>query len=418
MSNYKAKMTLLADAIRSKSNISNKLTIENMISAINNISAEVGVQFYLCADVVQGAAGAQYYEVSGATAFPDCNGKYYLTDIISPIDGVAPVWKHETKTMYLFGAYAVVQITPDYSGDSGNLYHAYNYTGGTFPATGWSDVDEVDFGLKVTLKTSAPTEKTWSGYKAVWSDADGYIFEETATDGLEYGTGFTPAVGSIYNSDATITVAKLFEKTKPITYNDTSCLIYIDGTSVSNQALAPNKHEVTFGSGVTASDGYLQIPNTEDGRIKTTSKYDGFGGTLKQWTWDYYFIADGTYLSISGRSNEYWCIECHNGEGTYLYFRGQNTSTKRLPVTYTKNELIGLSMQWDDGVLHVWNKGTYIGQCAPTFLASEGVDLGINTDTGGGRVEYMPDKIKLFRFSNKARYTPGVDFELPAGFVE
>jgi hypothetical protein len=43
MSNYKAKMTLLADTIRSKSNISNKLTIENMISAINNISTDAGI---------------------------------------------------------------------------------------------------------------------------------------------------------------------------------------------------------------------------------------------------------------------------------------------------------------------------------------------------------------------------------------
>lgn len=282
-------------------------------------------------------------------------------------------------------------------------------------SSGGGGVDKVEFYQCSDVDTE---NKTWSGNKAVWSDADGYIFEETATDGLEYGTGFAPAVGGVYNSDATINIAKLFEKTKPITYNDTSCLIYIDGTSVSNQALAPNKHEVTFGSGVTASDGYLQIPNTEDGRCATTSKYDGFGGTLKQWTWDYYFIADGTYLSISGRSNEYWCIECHGGEGTYLYFRGQNTSTKRLPLTYRKNKLIGLSMQWDDGVLHVWNKGTYIGQCVPTFSASEGVVLGINTDMGGGNVNYMARKIKLFRFSNKARYTPGVNFELPEGFLE
>lgn len=30
---------------------------------------------------------------------------------------------------------------------------------------------------------------------------------------------------------------------------------------------------------------------------------------------------------------------------------------------------------------------------------------------------YTKDKIKLFRFSNKARYTPGVNFELPEGFL-
>ena len=259
------------------------------------------------------------------------------------------------------------------------------------------------------------TAQTWTGNKAVWSDADGYIFEDTITEGLTYGTGFTPAAGGVYNSDATINIAKLFEKTKPITYNDASCLIYIDGSSLSNQALAPNKHEVTFGSGVTASDGYLNIPNNQSGRIYTTARGDGYGGALIEWTWDYYFISDASYLCCSGHSDRGWCLE--GSPGSSLYFRGQNSDEKRLNVTYNQNELVGLSLQWQNGTLYVWNNGKYVGECTPTFANCNGYTLGIVCDGWDGNYDRMADKLKFFRFSNKVRYTPGVDFELPEGFI-
>ena len=51
---------------------------------------------------------------------------------------------------------------------------------------------------------------TWTGFKAVLTDGV-YTFEETATAGLTYGVAYTPAVGSIYNSGATIRVAKLWD---------------------------------------------------------------------------------------------------------------------------------------------------------------------------------------------------------------
>ena len=177
---------------------------DGTVSTLSGGGGGSSMEFYQCADVTQ---GAQHYEVSGATAFPDCNGNYYLTDIISPIDGVSPVWKHETKEMYLFGAYEIAQITPDYTGNSGNLYHAYGYTGGTFPASGWEDVDSTDYGLKVSLKISEPTEKIWSGYKTVKVDGF-YTFEETLTTGLSYDL-MTPSIGNIYNSDASAKIASL-----------------------------------------------------------------------------------------------------------------------------------------------------------------------------------------------------------------
>lgn len=59
--------------------------------------------------------------------------------------------------------------------------------------------------------TVAPegVSKTWQGYKAILVDGS-YEFETTATTGLSYGAGYTPVIGKIYNSDATIRVASMW----------------------------------------------------------------------------------------------------------------------------------------------------------------------------------------------------------------
>lgn len=483
MSNYKAKMTLLADAIRSKSNISNKLTIENMISAIDNISGSSGVDvsgltalsdnvrsgytfigakgtvqegtmqpavpkihtegngvfitfyregyislprndngeliphgycrfidFYKCASVAQGEI---YYTVSNAIAYPECNGDYYLVDGTEP-----PMYKHQTAELYLHKLWyeSTAEICTGHADENTRQlrYQRYEWDEEGLPESGWEDNHMEDYGLVVTQKMAEPKNKTWTGYKAVWSNLSGYTFEETLTEGLTYGSAFVPKQGGIYDSAAGIEVSKLFEATKPINHNDTFCLIYIDGTTIANQALAPNKHDVTFGNGVTAQDGYLNITNDQSGQILTTAKTDGYGGSLKEWTWDYYFMSDASYLDCSGHSVYRWTVE--GVPGNSLFFRGQNTDGKKLGVTFTQNELVGLSLQWDNGILHVWNKGKYVGTCTPTFPNCNGTSFGIGCDESSWN--RMADKIKFFRFSNKARYTPGVDFELPEGFVE
>ena len=52
--------------------------------------------------------------------------------------------------------------------------------------------------------------KTWTGYKAVLEDVV-YSFEEAVTEGLTYGTAYTPNKNSIYNMEATIKVDKLWD---------------------------------------------------------------------------------------------------------------------------------------------------------------------------------------------------------------
>lgn len=270
----------------------------------------------------------------------------------------------------------------------------------------------MDFYKCASVDTTA---KTWDGYKAVF-DGEYYYFEETVTEGLSYGTAFTPAVDVIYSADATVVVSALYKKSDPITLNDTNCLIFIDGSSLSNQALAPNKQEVTFGTGVTFADGYIVCPNNSSGRITANARNDGFGGSLTTWTWDYYFISDASYLDCSGHTDRNYAPTLEGLPGESLFWRSQNSEGKRLGVPFEQNQLICLSMQWDAGELHIWNKGKYIGVTTPSFTDHSGTTLGINCDGWNGNYDRMADKIKLFRFSNIARYIPGVDFELPEGF--
>jgi hypothetical protein len=269
------------------------------------------------------------------------------------------------------------------------------------------------FGDNAVYKCASvdTVNKTWSGYKAIWSDEYGYSFSETLTDGLSYGSAFEPIPGGVYDRDVMVEVSELFEAVRPITTNDNACLIYIDGSSLTNQALAPNKHEVTFGSGVSLQDGYVITPNNSSGVITTTAQSDGYGGALSEWTWDFYFVSDGTTLEISGHTSYGWCIM--GGPGGNLHFRHKGGE---LAVPYNANELVGMSLQYDNGVIHVWSKGVYKGSIAKVMPNCAGKSFGIGWNAYGD-YDRMTDKIKLFRFSNKARYTPGVDFELPDGFI-
>ena len=360
--------------------------------------------FYKCAEVF-GPEKVSGFIVSGAGA-SDVNGRYFLSDMV--VGGVDEIYKNENNDFYLYRMGSTWYIAYTMSATYAH-YSAYYLDAWTTDSAGEEPPPAV---AKEQVTVDADTPKTWNGYKAVWSEEDGYSFEETVTENLSYGSALVPVPGGVYDSNARIEVSKLFESVKPITTNDTACLIYIDGSSLTNQALAPNKHDISFGSGVNLQNGVINTPHDSSGRITTTGKADGYGGTLTGWTWDFYFISSASYACLSGHSDNGWCLEASSGNN--FGFRGTSTD---LGVVYNKGELIGLSMQWDNGVLHVWNKGKYVGTCAPSFPQNDGKTLGIGCDGWNGNFDRMTDQIKLFRFSNKARYTPGVDFELPEGFI-
>ena len=192
--------------------------------------------------------------------------------------------------------------------------------------------------------------------------------------------------------------------------NDTNTLIYIDGTSITNQALSMDAQSISFGSGVTMSDGYLNIPASSDGRITTTAVAGGYGGSLSAWTMDFYFEASASTLYINGNTDyaNAWVI---TGSGNQELVQ-RSTSTS-FGVTYIPATLIGLSLQYDNGTLHIWNKGVYVKQVTMSFTNASGLSFGIGCDGWNGNYSNYISRLKLFRFSNVARYTPGSDFEIP-----
>ena len=367
--------------------------------------SRVSFSYYQCA-AVYGPHKVDGFIVSGAGK-AEVNGNYLLTDLKTEED--TPIYKHETAEYYYFEMWGEKGIctSPTQYPSEGLYYNMYDE--GWYPGSGEAEPAPTVTAGMITVDADVP--KTWSGYGVYWSEDEGYKFSETLTTCLSYGTWLIPELGKVYDAQARVEVSKLFESVKPITTNDTACLIYIDGTSLSNQGKAPNKHEVTFGSGVSLQNGYVNMTNDESGQILTTARSDGYGGSLAEWTWDYYFLSDANSLDCSGHSGYGWCIEGNPGQE--LYFRGHS---KKFGVVRQQNQLVALSLQYDNGNVHVWNSGKYVKSFAWNAPNCDGIPFGIGC-IADGDYDRMADNIKLFRFSNKARYVPGQDFELPEGFI-
>lgn len=112
------------------------------------------------------------------------------------------------------GNFQALSFNGTEASNSGNPETIENYYG-------WNGVLPVpDKGIKVgeaaeyyKCASVDTTAKTWTGYKAVLTDGV-YSFEETVTEGLTYGTAYTPAAGNIYDAEATVQVNKLWDGIK------------------------------------------------------------------------------------------------------------------------------------------------------------------------------------------------------------
>lgn len=158
--------------------------------------------FYLCAEVF-GPSKVSGFIVSGAGTAA-VNGNYLPTDLKTEED--TPIYKHETAEYYYFEMWGEKGICtrPTQYPSEGLYYNMYDE--GWAVGSGAHDAPTVNKG-NIILNAEAP--KTWNGHKAVWSDENGYSFEQTLTTGLSYERGFTPEVGNIYDGNATVIVANL-----------------------------------------------------------------------------------------------------------------------------------------------------------------------------------------------------------------
>lgn len=237
------------------------------------------MEFYKCASVYV-PSKVDGFIVSGA-GNSAVNGDYIDTGMTNEEDGT-PIYKHVTEEFYYITMYGdkgictsptshVVDGMYYYDQWEGKWY-CYTVNGGVEPAP------EVTAG-KVTINADVP--KTWDGYKAVWSDEDGYSFEETLTTGLAYSSGFTPSIGGIYSADAKIIASALYKK--------------INGRSVLNLVSSRD-------SGINGT--YKQVAGTEYGTKECRWQYMNSNYPTRNIHWGtptvggYY--GDDSYVGVEG----------------------------------------------------------------------------------------------------------------------
>ena len=174
-----------------------------------------------------------YHDITGEPVVKQASGTSASTDIIvSGCDYTA-----------INGTYKLTEETKNNTGKERQWYNTSDPSITIYHDAGWwcigkygdytmaqvhSDVDDPvsissDFGPSDVDFTNPPKlawagdsgsgapevpANTWTGYKAVLTtDADGkkyYEFEETITEGLSYGYGFTPIVGKVYDREAMV----------------------------------------------------------------------------------------------------------------------------------------------------------------------------------------------------------------------
>lgn len=110
-------------------------------------------------------------------------------------------------------------------------------------------------------------DNTWTGYKAVLSGGV-YTFEATATTGLTFGGGYTPVPGNIYDSTASVQVARLWNGVVIPVPAYSIPLTEAAGTAASGQTITTTGTPVfstVGGRSCAYLDGstYFELPDTD-----------------------------------------------------------------------------------------------------------------------------------------------------------
>lgn len=189
------------------------MKVGNEIFTPGNIRISSGgsMDFYKCA-AVYGPKKATYINVAGAGTSA-VNGDYEKTEITNESGG--EVWKHKTADYYYYQYSEYWCINADYNADGWSaLYYSYDsvswYIGYDYDTDTWTG--ESPAPTVTERQETLDAQKTWDGYKAVLTDGV-YAFEETVTEGLTYGNGYTPTVGEVYADGALLSIKRLWSGT-------------------------------------------------------------------------------------------------------------------------------------------------------------------------------------------------------------
>lgn len=221
-----SELTALADAIRSKSGISGKLTISGMTDAVAGIEVGGGgMEFYECASYTPDADAYTKYSFTLTNATKEkANGTYIRTMWVEDNDldmddyKVSGTWKNENGWILREDA-GYGEFNYRIEDDSG----AEQYYFDSFPTVRLTDYNssywvDTDSYTPATLTFSAwqtqempATAESWSGYKLEQNnDTGAWTTTDTLVENMQV-LYQKPKVGEIYSADTSILIKKMFD---------------------------------------------------------------------------------------------------------------------------------------------------------------------------------------------------------------
>lgn len=227
------------------------------------------------------------------------------------------------------------------------------------------------------------TDKTWAGFKAVLVEGV-YAFEEVATPGLTYGVAFIPAVGGIYNADATIAISGMWQGRDP------SLLFYAALTSAATTAETGQTLTASGNVQYTSKSGKM-CAYFNGGSDKLTAQVEGFPVSEKPITMAGWFLFTAPYDSLDKllAYGDYQAIMEYDGALRWQY--GSDFYDDSFQQNYAAEDenWHHVAVTADGSKLYIYIDGTLATSKDGTIESDGASQLIIGTGSGAARDVYV-----------------------------
>lgn len=322
-----SSLTVLADAVRSKSGISGKLSIDGMTAAVSNIEIGGGnIDFYECASYTPDADAYIKYTVTLSDA-PDANANtiYERKKFVENPDPdsyiISARWQAENgyfiEENFSYGEW--YYFIRNREGSIRYIVDMLSSRITDFRTVVWLDWDmneNVSLTFSAIQAENIPaTTEGWTGYKVTQNPQTGaWKKSATLTTNMKVGY-FKPKVGEIYSADTSIRVRKMFNGTDyPIPSNG---LVFYAPLQTDYVDIVSGKAATVTGGTFSEHNGLSCLELDGSGYVKWPDNSDLPSGTsaasvvilvapINLYDWH-------TYLSVGQEDEGHIDISAKNG---------------------------------------------------------------------------------------------------------